>query len=117
MGDQVCVNLEDVTTKQLERLNAELLLSRETEVELRSTLELLQASVRNREAEIVRIGKLLEGNVNSDLEDLEHARAEQEVVIKRLNDQLDIVSGQLVLVSTQDSLCNTHSDAVRLRHV
>jgi centrosomal protein CEP135 len=98
MGDQVCVNLEDITTKQLERLNAELQLSKEVEADLRSTIEMLQGSVRNREAEIHRMGKLLAVNVNSDLEDLEHARAEQEVVIKRLNDQLDIVSGQLALV-------------------
>lgn len=95
MGPQVVFNLEDQTTKQIDSLTSALKELRDAHAEVLSKNRFLEDSIKSREGEIARMGKLLEKNVNSDMEELERAKQDQDLVIKRLNDQLDIVSAQL----------------------
>jgi chromosome segregation ATPase len=95
-GTQQAVHdLESATAEQIVMLEEDLSEARKQQELLELEVQSLKNAVRNRENEIARIGKLLVTNVNSDREDLEKINSENEDSIRRLNNQLDFVSGQL----------------------
>jgi len=92
---QVVQDLESATAEQIAGLEEDLKESIKAQELSELEVHSLQDIVRNRENEIKRMGKLLVNNVNSDREDLEKINTNNEDSIKRLNGQLDFVSGQL----------------------
>eukprot|EP00802_Teleaulax_amphioxeia_P002899 Tamp_02902.p1 GENE.Tamp_02902~~Tamp_02902.p1 ORF type:complete len:1275 (+),score=395.64 Tamp_02902:191-3826(+) len=92
---QVVHDLDSSTAQQIAMLEEELQESRKTQEALEHDVLAMQDAIRNRENEITRMGRLLVTNVNSDKEDLERINAGNEDIIRRLETQLDFVSGQL----------------------
>jgi len=89
------VDLAYEATQQIQGLQ-DRVTSLENELQTQATeVDQLTLQVKNRETEIARMGKLLEVNINSDKEELERENAEQGELIRRLQDQIDLVSGHL----------------------
>lgn len=94
-GLQVVHDLDSATADQIAGLEEDLKQSMRKQELLELEVHALQEAIRNREGEITRMGRLLVNNVNSDKEDLEKINSDNVDIIRRLNGQLDFVSGQL----------------------
>ncbi|EKX50848.1 hypothetical protein GUITHDRAFT_103437 [Guillardia theta CCMP2712] len=95
--EQEFVDLHDATAKQILMLEEKLQESASTQVQLQTELDVLQLKLKNREKEILRMGKLLSQNINSEQEYLEKQVDTKDETIKRLNQQLDFLSEQVAL--------------------
>ena len=95
---QVSHDLEEATAEQLVTLEEDLKAALEEQEVMRLEMQALQQQVAHRDDEIARMGKLLVNNRwdTCGEEDLETINADNADNIRRLNNQLDFVSGQLV---------------------
>ncbi|KAJ1482885.1 hypothetical protein T484DRAFT_1896902, partial [Baffinella frigidus] len=113
-GRQQLINLESAATEQIEGLQRDAVTLQELKAEVLAENEALKYKVQGRDEEIVRMGKLLVVNVNSDKEDLERQNEEQTELIRRLQNQLDFLSGQLTEAA---SLTPTTDDQELIRRL
>jgi Ca2+-binding EF-hand superfamily protein len=93
--EQVAHDLESATAKHIAVLEEDLKEANRKQELMELQAYSLKEAIKNRENEILRMGRLLVNNVNSDREDLEVINSTNEDSIRRLNSQLDFVSGQL----------------------
>lgn len=109
---QVVQDLESITADQIAELEEDLKESNRKHEFLELEVHSLKEAIRNREQEIMRMGKLLVNNVNSDKEDLEKINSNNEDSIRRLNNQLDFVSGELADAERQKVYMKQLADEV-----
>ena len=109
---QAVHDLDAATAHQIAGLEEDLKESNRKQELLELEVHALQEAIRNREGEITRMGRLLVNNVNSDKEDLEKINSNNEDSIRRLNSQLDFVSGQLADVERQKLLMQQLAEEV-----
>ena len=110
--EQVAHDLESATAKHIAVLEEDLKECRKREELLELEQNSLKEAIRNRENEILRMGRLLVNNVNSDREDLEKINTNNEDSIRRLNSQLDFVSGELADAEQQKARMQQLTDEV-----
>eukprot|EP00960_Hanusia_phi_P004853 140472-Hanusia_phi.AAC.5 len=98
--EQKCLELGEATANQILMLEGKLQESAKMQAGLQDELDVLQLKLKNRDKEILRMGKLLSQNINSEQEYLEKQVDTKDETIRRLNQQLDFLSEQVALAET-----------------
>ncbi len=113
---QVAHDLESATAKHIAVLEEDLKEANRKQELMELERHSLKEAINNRENEILRMGRLLVNNVNSDREDLEVINSTNEDSIRRLNSQLDFVSGQLADAEQQKVYMQQLQEEVSVLH-